>query len=936
MKDCIEIVGARENNLKNIDVCIPRNKLVVFTGLSGSGKSSLAFDTIFAEGQRRYMESLSSYARMFLGQMQKPDVDKIEGLSPAIAIDQKTTSNSPRSTVGTVTEIYDYFRLLFAHIGEPFCVNCGTPIKSFSVDQIVSKVFGLDMGTKLLVLAPTVRNRKGEFVKLFESYKKQGYVRVKVDGEVRLLEEEIVLDKNVKHNISVVVDRLVLKEENKSRIAESVENATKLSNGLVVFDAEGKEMLFSTAHACPECGFAFDEITPRLFSFNTPIGACPECTGVGFKNEIDENKVVPNPALSINEGAICSWGFGDGKMAKVFFEGLSKKYGFSLSVPFEQLDRKHKDIIFYGTNGDKIDLKFEGADYHSEYKSRFEGVINNMYRRYKESTSDIAKAEIEKFMNTKPCEACGGKRLNKKALSVKIDGKNIFDVCSLSVDNLLKWVEELKLSSLQQKISAQILKEIKTRLKFLKDVGLEYLSLNRASGTLSGGEAQRIRLATQIGSGLVGVTYILDEPSIGLHTRDTFKLIGTLKKLRDLGNTIIVVEHDDDVVKSADFVVDVGPKAGVHGGEIVATGSVQEIMENEKSLTGQYLSGKKGLAVPRVRRVPNGRFLEMVGVCQNNLKNVDVKIPLGLFTCVTGVSGSGKSSLVNDCLFPALSNRIMKSHLPEGKFLDIYGEDALDKVIVIDQSPIGRTPRSNPATYTGVWTHIRELFASTPDAKAKGYNAGRFSFNVKGGRCETCGGDGVLKIEMHFLPDVYVTCEDCHGKRYNNETLEVRYKGKNINEILEMTVETAVKFFENIPSIKNKLQALFDVGLGYIKLGQPATTLSGGEAQRVKLATELARRATGNTMYILDEPTTGLHPYDVEKLVGILQKLVNSGNTVLVIEHNKDVIKVADYIIDIGPEGGDKGGTIVCQGAPEEIAKCNKSYTGEFLKDCLN
>ena len=605
-------------------------------------------------------------------------------------------------------------------------------------------------------------------------------------------------------------------------------------------------------------------------------------------------------------------------------------------MPFEQLDRKYKDIIFYGTNGDKIDLKFEGVDYHSEYKSRFEGVINNMYRRYKESTSDIAKAEIEKFMNTKPCEACGGKRLNNKALSVKIDGKNIFDVCSLSVDNLLKWVEELKLSSLQQKISAQILKEIKTRLKFLKDVGLEYLSLNRAAGTLSGGEAQRIRLATQIGSGLVGVTYILDEPSIGLHTRDTFKLIGTLKKLRDLGNTIIVVEHDDDVVKSADFVVDVGPKAGVHGGEIVATGSVQEIMENEKSLTGQYLSGKKGLAVPRVRRVPNGRFLEMVGVCQNNLKNVDVKIPLGLFTCVTGVSGSGKSSLVNDCLFPALSNRIMKSHLPEGKFLDIYGEDALDKVIVIDQSPIGRTPRSNPATYTGVWTHIRELFASTPDAKAKGYNAGRFSFNVKGGRCETCGGDGVLKIEMHFLPDVYVTCEDCHGKRYNNETLEVRYKGKNINEILEMTVETAVKFFENIPSIKNKLQALFDVGLGYIKLGQPATTLSGGEAQRVKLATELARRATGNTMYILDEPTTGLHPYDVEKLVGILQKLVNSGNTVLVIEHNKDVIKVADYIIDIGPEGGDKGGTIVCQGAPEEIAKCNKSYTGEFLKDCLN
>jgi len=936
MEEKIIVHGAKENNLKNIDVELPRNKLIVFTGLSGSGKSSLAFDTIFAEGQRRYMESLSSYARMFLGQMQKPDVEKIEGLSPAIAINQKTTSNNPRSTVGTITEIYDYFRLLFANVGTPTCVNCGTEIQSYSIDQIVSRVFDHTPGAKVIIMAPTVRGRKGEYVKLLEGYKKSGFVRVEIDGVIHTFDDELVLDKNKKHTISVVVDRLVLKDENKSRLTESIETATKLADGLVVVNIDGDRHLFSTVASCPDCGFAFEEISPRLFSFNTPQGACPSCTGVGFRQEIDENQIIQNPELSINDGVISVWGWGDGKMSKMFFEGLSKKYKFSMNTPWKDLSDEAKRVILYGTNGEKIDLKFDGGDFHTEYKSRFEGVINNLYRRYREATSEMAKTELEKYMVVKPCETCGGKRLNNKALAVKIGGLNIYEVCDMSVDKLLLWLNALKLTRMQEKIAEHILKEIRNRLKFLQDVGLGYLTLMRFANTLSGGESQRIRLATQIGSGLVGVTYILDEPSIGLHPRDTSKLIATLKHLRDLGNTIIVVEHDDEVIRSADYIVDIGPKAGVHGGKVVATGTLQEIMANENSLTGKYLSGERAIVVPKSRRPVTDRFIEVKGARQNNLKNINLKIPLGVFTVVTGVSGSGKSSLINDCVYPALSNNIMRTHLQEGDVdaVNVVGE--IDKVVVIDQSPIGRTPRSNPATYTGVATSIRELFASTPDARARGYTAGRFSFNVKGGRCETCGGDGLLKIEMHFLPDVYVTCDDCHGKRFNRETLEVKYKDKNINDVLEMTVEEALKFFENIPSIKNKLQSLYDVGLGYIKLGQPATTLSGGEAQRVKLATELSRRATGKTMYILDEPTTGLHPYDVEKLIAILQRLVSTGNTVLVIEHNLDVIKVADHIIDIGLEGGDKGGNIIAQGTPEEVTKVKKSYTGEYLKRVLN
>jgi len=936
MEDKIVIRGAKENNLKNVDLELPRNKFIVFTGLSGSGKSSLAFDTIFAEGQRRYMESLSSYARMFLGQMQKPDVEKIEGLSPAIAINQKTTSNNPRSTVGTITEIYDYFRLLFANVGTPTCVHCGIEIKSFSVDQIVDKVYESVSGAKVIVMAPSVRGRKGEYVKLLEGYKKSGFVRVKVDGEIKTLDEEILLDKNKKHTISVVVDRLILKGEARSRLAESIETAAKLAEGMVLVDVDGNEKLYSTIAACPNCGFAFGEINPRLFSFNTPQGACPSCTGVGFRQEIDENLIVPNPDLSLEQGAISIWGWGDGKMSHMFFEGLARKYKFSLNTPWKDLSKEVKNIILYGTNGDKIDLKFESGDFHTEYKSKFEGVINNLYRKYKESTSDMAKAEIEKYMLVRPCETCGGKRLNDKALSVKIAGLNIFEVCDMSVDKLLLWLGDLKLTKMQFKIAEHILKEIKNRLKFLQDVGLGYLTLTRFANTLSGGESQRIRLATQIGSGLVGVTYILDEPSIGLHPRDTSKLIDTLKHLRDLGNTIIVVEHDDEVIRAADYIVDIGPKAGVHGGKVVAVGTLKDIMSNENSLTGKYLNGERGVNIPKSRRPQNERYIEIIGAKQNNLKNVNVKIPIGLFSVVTGVSGSGKSSLINDCLYPALSNSIMCTHIQEGDVQEVKVVGELDKVVVIDQSPIGRTPRSNPATYTGVATYIRELFATTPDAKARGYTAGRFSFNVKGGRCETCGGDGLLKIEMHFLPDVYVTCDDCHGKRFNRETLEVKYKDKNINDVLEMTVEEALKFFENIPSIKNKLQSLYDVGLGYIKLGQPATTLSGGEAQRVKLATELSRRATGKTIYILDEPTTGLHPYDVEKLIGILQRLVSNGNTVLVIEHNLDVIKVADHIIDVGLDGGDKGGNIVAIGTPEEVTKVKKSYTGEYLKRVLN
>ena len=936
MKDVIEIIGANENNLKNVSLTIPRNKLVVFTGLSGSGKSSLAFDTIFAEGQRRYMESLSSYARQFLGQMQKPNVERIEGLSPAIAIDQKTTSSNPRSTVGTVTEIYDYFRLFFAHVGTPYCPNCGTIIKPSSIDSIINNVLEKSEGTKFSVIAPVVRNRKGEYSKMLEGFAKSGYARVKVDGVVYSLDEEIKLDKQKKHNISVVVDRLVVKPGIEARLAESIEASFKLSDDLVVLDFDGKEVLFSGRHSCPNCAFSFPEISPRLFSFNTPFGACPECSGIGYKMVIDENLIFKDKTKSINESGFASINYFNGDYYLRYLKALAKKYKFSLDTPINELPKEIMDIILYGNGGEELNIKYESSNFTGEYKGSFEGIINNLYRRYSTSTSDFAKAEIEKYMRPLPCKTCHGERLNKEALSVKIGGLNINQVCNQSVKDILKWINELKLTKRELEIGRDIIKEIKARLQFLIDVGLDYLTLSRSAGTLSGGEAQRIRLATQIGSGLVGVAYILDEPSIGLHPRDTQRLIKTLTHLRDLGNTVIVVEHDEDTIRAADFIVDVGPKAGVHGGKIVATGSPKEIMACEKSITGQYLSGKRQISVPKKRRPQTDKFIEIIGASQHNLKNIDVKIPLGVFVAVTGVSGSGKSSLINDILHPALSNALNKSNMPEGKYKQINGIENLDKVVVIDQSPIGRTPRSNPATYTGVFTAIRELFAKTPEAKARGYTSGRFSFNVKGGRCEACGGDGVSKIEMHFLPDVYVTCDECHGKRYNRETLEVMYKGKNINDVLEMTVEDALSYFENIPAILNKIQTLYDVGLGYIKLGQPATTLSGGEAQRVKLATELSKRPTGKTLYILDEPTTGLHTYDVDKLILILQRLVSGGNSVLVIEHNLDMIKQADYIIDLGPEGGDKGGKIVIAGTPEEIVKCAKSYTGQFLKPYLN
>lgn len=935
MKDCIKIVGAKENNLKNIDLEIPRNKLVLFTGLSGSGKSSLAFDTIFAEGQRRYMESLSSYARQFLGQMKKPDVELIEGLSPAIAIDQKVTSSNPRSTVGTVTEIYDYMRLLYAHIGKAYCVNCGTEISANTIDSIVDKVTALPTGSKIMVIAPIVRGKKGEFVKLLEDLKKQGYVRGKIDGQIVLLEDEIKLDKKVKHNISVVIDRIVLKPEISSRLYGSIETAVRLSDGLVIIENDGDEFLYSTKHSCSECGFSFGEITPRLFSFNTPFGACPGCFGIGEKLVIDENLVVKHPERSINGGAIITIGFGDGGFGSAYYRALSKAYGFSLDTPFQDLPREIKDIIFYGNNGEKLNIKYESARFSGSYDGTWEGVINNLYRRYKESKSDYVKSEIERLMVSRHCDVCHGKRLNKQALSVKVGGKSIFELCDMSIVKIDAFLDELKLSKKDKTIAENIIKEIKARLKFLIDVGLDYITLTRSAGTLSGGESQRIRLATQIGSGLVGVLYILDEPSIGLHPRDTQRLIKTMERLRDLGNTLIVVEHDEDTIRSADWVVDIGPRAGVHGGRVIASGTPEQIMDNESSITGQYLSGKKQIPVPKTRRKPTDKKLYVIGTRQNNLKNVDVEIPLGLFNVVTGVSGSGKSSLVNDVIYPVLANKINKSSLQEGEYSQIIGEENIDKIVVIDQSPIGRTPRSNPATYTGVFSSIRELFASLPESKARGYGAGRFSFNVRGGRCEACGGDGVLKIEMHFLPDVYVTCDECGGKRYNRETLEVKYKGKSINDVLEMTIEEALSFFENFTSIKNKIQALYDVGLGYIKLGQPATTLSGGEAQRVKLATELAKRPTGKTMYILDEPTTGLHTHDVSKLIAILQRLVSGGNTVLVIEHNLDMIKVADNIIDIGPEGGDKGGKIIVTGTPEEIVKCKKSYTGKALEKIL-
>lgn len=936
MDEKIRVFGARENNLKNVNLEIPRNKFVVFTGLSGSGKSSLAFDTIFAEGQRRYMESLSSYARQFLGQMQKPDVDQIDGLSPSIAIDQKTTSSNPRSTVGTVTEIYDYFRLLFAHIGVPYCPNCHTPIKPSTVDSIAKQALSASEGAKIMVIAPAVRGKKGEFAKLFESFKKSGFMRAKVDGEVLSLDDEIKLDKKKKHDISVVVDRLIKRDDIKSRLIESIETALKFSDGLVIIDTDGKEKLYSTKHACSTCGFSFSEVSPRLLSFNTPFGACPECSGIGYKLVVDENLVVKHPELSLNDGAISVSGWTDGGFSKMYFRALSNKYGFSLNTPYKDLPKEIKDIILYGTHGEEVDLEYSSDRFTGAYKSDFEGIIPNLERRYQKASSDFIKQDIERYMVHKPCDLCHGRRLSKEALNIYIADKNIADVTDMSVTKIVEWLDALKLSEKETKISESIIKEIRARLKFLSDVGLEYLTLSRSSGTLSGGEAQRIRLASQIGSALVGVLYVLDEPSIGLHPRDTHKLIKTLTKLRDLGNSVIVVEHDEDTIRSADYIVDVGPKAGVHGGEIVAQGTLEDIIASERSITGKYLSGEKRIEVPKKRRKPNGKFIEIKGASVHNLKNIDVKFPLGLLNVVTGVSGSGKSSLVNEILYPVLATKLNgATKIDAGTHKDLLGYENLDKVVVIDQSPIGRTPRSNPATYTGVFTPIRELFASTLDAKAKGYTASRFSFNVKGGRCEACGGDGLHKIEMHFLPDVYVTCEECHGKRYNSETLEVKYKGKSINDVLEMTVEDALKLFENIPTIKNKLQTLYDVGLGYIKLGQSATTLSGGEAQRVKLGTELSKRATGKTMYILDEPTTGLSTYDVHKLVKILNRLVDSGNTVVVIEHNTDIMKIADNIIDLGPEGGDAGGNIVAIGTPEEVAKCEKSYTGGVLKSIL-
>ncbi len=938
--DKIIIKGARENNLKNVDLTIPRDKLVVFTGVSGSGKSSLAFDTLYAEGQRRYMESLSSYARQFLGQMEKPEVDSIDGLSPAISIDQKTTSKNPRSTVGTVTEIYDYLRLLYARIGVPHCPVCGREITKQSVDQMVDRIMSLPEGTKIQVLAPVVKARKGEHKKELESAKRSGYVRVRVDGNVYDLSEEINLAKNFKHTIEIIIDRLVIKEEIRSRLTDSVETALSVSEGQMVIDViGGEEQLFCQDYACPEHGISIDELNPRMFSFNNPFGACPKCDGLGCFKKIDPDAIAPNRLLSINQGAIKASGWSMngafGTIAKMYFDALAKYYDFSLDTPFYQLPEKAVNAIFYGTDGVKIPLVREFMGKTTETTGAFEGIINNLERRYQSTTSSYSRDDIENYMTEQECPQCHGARLNEKTLAVTVGGKNIYDMCCMSVVDLLAFFDELQLSQREKLIGERVIKEIKERLGFLQSVGLGYLTLARSSGTLSGGESQRIRLATQIGSSLTGVLYILDEPSIGLHKRDNEKLIATLQKLRDLGNTLVVVEHDDDTMFAADYIVDIGPGAGVHGGEILCAGTIDKIMKCKKSLTADYLSGRKSIPVPEKRRVGNGKELQITGACENNLKHVDVTIPLGTFTCVTGVSGSGKSSLINEVLYKNLANALNGARKKAGKHKAIYGLEHLDKVIDINQAPIGCTPRSNPATYIGVFNDIRELYANTPDAKARGYGPGRFSFNVKGGRCEACQGDGIIKIEMHFLPDVYVPCEVCKAKRYNRETLEVKYKDKSIHDVLEMTAEEALAFFGHIPKIKRKIQALCDVGMGYIKLGQPATTLSGGEAQRVKLASELCKNPTGKTIYILDEPTIGLHTADVHKLLTVLHRLVEGGNTIVVIEHNLDVIKTADYMIDMGPEGGSAGGTVVVTGTPEKIAENNLSHTGRFLKDVL-
>lgn len=938
MTDKIIIKGAREHNLKNIDLEIPRNKLIVMTGLSGSGKSSLAFDTIYADGQRRYMESLSSYARMFLGQMEKPDVDSIEGLSPAISIDQKTTSKNPRSTVGTVTEIYDYLRLLYARIGIPHCPVCGREIKQQTVDQIVDKLFELEEGTKIQLLAPIARGRKGTYAKELDNARRSGYVRVRIDGNMYDLSEEIILDKNKKHNIEIVVDRLVIKDGIKSRLTDSIETVMSLSGGMLAVDViGGEEMLFSQSYACPEHNISIEELNPRMFSFNNPFGACPKCTGLGTFSRIDPDLIVPNKDLSIRQGAIKASGWNtltEGSIAMMYYNGIAKKYNISLDTPFKDLPKEAADAFLYGTK-DRLELQIIDSFGGGVRYSKFEGIINNLERRYKESSSEYSKSEIADCMNEINCPECKGERLKKESLSVTVGGINIIDFTKFSISEALDFINNLKLTEREMMIGERILKEIRERLGFLKSVGLEYLTLSRSSGTLSGGESQRIRLATQIGSSLMGVLYILDEPSIGLHQRDNDKLIETLKHLRDIGNTLIVVEHDDDTMLAADHIVDIGPGAGVNGGEVIFSGTVDELLKSENSVTGQYLSGKKKIPLPEKRRKGNGNYLIIKGAAENNLKKINVKIPLGELICVTGVSGSGKSSLVNEILYKHLAAKLNRAKIRAGKFKSIEGLENLDKVICIDQSPIGRTPRSNPATYTGVFTDIRELFAQTSDAKTHGYGAGRFSFNIKGGRCEACEGDGIKKIEMHFLPDIYVPCEVCKGKRYNRETLEILYKGRSIYDVLEMTVDKGVKFFENHPKILRKLKTLQEVGLGYIKIGQPATTLSGGEAQRVKLSTELSKRATGKTIYILDEPTTGLHTADVHKLIEVLQKLADTGNTVLVIEHNLNVIKVADHIIDLGPEGGTGGGTVVACGTPEEVAECPQSYTGKYLKSYL-